>query len=328
MISVIVPVYNSERWLRRCVDSILAQTYTDFELLLIDDGSTDNSGVICDEYASLDSRVSIFHKPNGGVSSARNLGLDKANGEWVTFIDADDWIEFNMFENYLKYAHSKINLLFGGHNNYFADGRVETKHLPSVCIDKSNFDSYYSKYEFQWRTSPWAKFYKKSTIDSLGLRFDSKMKIGEDAIFLYRFMIYEGVFRLVPVYGYNYNFEVSSSLTKKTYEYNQEIYFYDNIKAVVKDLNDAFAFKSLETVSNLDKLLGYYTNRILNSLYITSELSQRKRINIIKHLDICLLINSFYARGIKEQFLYMLLKMRMYTLYDILRKMKKVIYDI
>ena len=75
-ISVIVPVYNAEKWLRRCVDSILAQTYTDFELLLIDDGSTDGSGAICDEYAEKDSRVKVFHKPNGGVSSARNLGLD------------------------------------------------------------------------------------------------------------------------------------------------------------------------------------------------------------------------------------------------------------
>ena len=75
-ISVIVPVYNAEKWLRRCVDSILAQTYTDFELLLVDDGSTDGSGAICDEYTAKDSRVRVFHQPNGGVSSARNLGLD------------------------------------------------------------------------------------------------------------------------------------------------------------------------------------------------------------------------------------------------------------
>lgn len=89
-ISVIVPVYNAEKYLHRCIDSILSQTFTDFELLLIDDGSKDKSGAICDEYAAKDSRVRVFHKENGGVSSARNLGLDYANSEWIAFVDADD----------------------------------------------------------------------------------------------------------------------------------------------------------------------------------------------------------------------------------------------
>ena len=89
MVSIIVPVYNTEKFLHRCIDSILAQTYTDFELLLIDDGSKDSSGAICDEYAVKDARVRVFHKENGGVSSARNLGLDNAKGEWITFVDSD-----------------------------------------------------------------------------------------------------------------------------------------------------------------------------------------------------------------------------------------------
>lgn len=91
-VSIIVPVYKAEKYLNRCIDSILAQTFTDWELLLIDDGSTDRSGDICDEYAKKDTRIRVFHKENGGVSSARNLGLDSAQGEWVTFIDADDYI--------------------------------------------------------------------------------------------------------------------------------------------------------------------------------------------------------------------------------------------
>ena len=84
-ISVIVPVYNSEKTLARCVDSILSQTFSDFELLLVDDGSTDSSGKMCDDYALKDHRVHVFHKKNGGVSSARNLGLDHANGKWIAF---------------------------------------------------------------------------------------------------------------------------------------------------------------------------------------------------------------------------------------------------
>ena len=97
-ISVIVPVYNVEKYLHRCVDSILAQTFTDFELLLINDGSKDSSGVICDEYAAKDSRVLVFHKENGGVSSARNMGLDNAKGEWISFVDSDDWVEKEYLE--------------------------------------------------------------------------------------------------------------------------------------------------------------------------------------------------------------------------------------
>ncbi len=97
-ISVIVPVYKAEKYLHKCVDSLLAQTFRDFEVLLVDDGSPDRSGVICDEYARRDRRVKVFHKANGGVSSARNKGIDEARGEWITFVDSDDWLSLNTIE--------------------------------------------------------------------------------------------------------------------------------------------------------------------------------------------------------------------------------------
>lgn len=104
-ISVIVPVYNAEKYLQCCVDSILAQTFTDFELLLIDDGSRDRSGEICDEYARKDVRVKVFHKENGGASAARNLGLDHANGYYVAFVDSDDYLS-------AEYLHSFYNIIY------------------------------------------------------------------------------------------------------------------------------------------------------------------------------------------------------------------------
>ena len=97
-ISIIVPVYKAELYLHRCLDSILAQTLTNFELLLIDDGSLDGSGRLIDEYAKKDKRVKSFHKVNGGVSSARQFGLDRAVGEYVIHVDPDDWVEPNMLE--------------------------------------------------------------------------------------------------------------------------------------------------------------------------------------------------------------------------------------
>ena len=104
LISIIIPIYNTEKYLPRCIDSILAQTFRDFELLLINDGSTDNSGTICDEYVKKDSRIRVFHKENGGASSARNMGLDNAQGEWIAFIDSDDWIDTTMYESMFTIA--------------------------------------------------------------------------------------------------------------------------------------------------------------------------------------------------------------------------------
>lgn len=104
MISVIVPVYNVEPYLRKCLDSILAQTYRDLEILIIDDGSTDGSGRICDEYGEKDNRIKVFHTENKGLSCARNFGLDNANGDWIGFVDSDDWIEPDMYEVLIKRA--------------------------------------------------------------------------------------------------------------------------------------------------------------------------------------------------------------------------------
>ena len=98
LISVIVPVYKVELYLRQCVDSLLAQTYSNLEIILVDDGSPDGCPAICDEYARKDSRVRVIHKPNGGLSDARNVGLDAARGEYIGFIDSDDWVMPDMYE--------------------------------------------------------------------------------------------------------------------------------------------------------------------------------------------------------------------------------------
>lgn len=106
LLTVIIPVYNTEKYLRACIDSVLKQSYTDFELLLINDGSTDASGKICDEYVLKHARVKVFHKENGGVSSARNLGLDHAIGDWICFVDSDDEVLEDALQNYVDCVKS------------------------------------------------------------------------------------------------------------------------------------------------------------------------------------------------------------------------------
>lgn len=103
MISIIVPVYNVEKYVRKCLDSVVNQAYKDLEILIVDDGSTDGSGKICDEYKK-DDRVKVFHTENRGLSAARNYGIDRAHGEWIGFVDSDDWIEPDMYEVLLKSA--------------------------------------------------------------------------------------------------------------------------------------------------------------------------------------------------------------------------------
>ena len=123
IISVIVPAYNVEKYLARCVDSILDQTYEKLEVILVDDGSPDNCGAICDDYAAKDSRVKVIHKENGGLSSARNAGLEAATGEYIAFVDSDDWLEQDAYEHLMKVMERHhAPLVCGG--RYDVDGRT------------------------------------------------------------------------------------------------------------------------------------------------------------------------------------------------------------
>ena len=185
-ISVIIPVYNAESTLRRCVDSVLAQTFTDFECLLINDGSKDRSGEICDEYAARDSRIRVFHKENGGVSSARNVGLDNATGEWIAFVDSDDWVGEKYLESFSEYLDA--DLIIGGYM------RVKNNEI----LNDNYWDFipeglYYSREKFLESNLslrvfrvPWAKLFKRSIAENL--KFDIKIRVGEDSIYVMEYL--------------------------------------------------------------------------------------------------------------------------------------------
>ena len=123
-LSIIVPVFNTEQYIPRCIGSILSQSFTDFELLLIDDGSTDGSGDICDEYAEKDNRVHVFHKENGGVSSVRNLGLDEAKGEWACFVDSDDELLPNGLQIMVDGISEEVDLVMAGYETFDDNGAL------------------------------------------------------------------------------------------------------------------------------------------------------------------------------------------------------------
>lgn len=160
-LSIIVPVYKVEQYIHKCVDSILNQTFTDFELILVDDGSPDNCGNICDEYAQKDKRVRVIHKENGGVSQARNLGIDEAKGEYISFIDPDDWIALDMYEKLFDFIGkedldvvcfevyevkgSKCSASFRFNEDKFMNGQTALRNILVDIIDNSPCNKVYKK---------------------------------------------------------------------------------------------------------------------------------------------------------------------------------------
>lgn len=199
-ISVIVPVYNTEKYLHRCVDSILAQTFTDFELLLVNDGSTDGSGAICDEYAQKDSRVRVFHKENGGVSSARNIGIDNAQGDWITFIDSDDRIEHRHL--YLLYEARTENFSMSSYI-YEKKGIQEYECLNDelIILSSENLSNILMKGAFM---TPICKLFNREIIESNKLRYDEEITSREDTLFVWMYLLKIDKVKTISEFTYHY----------------------------------------------------------------------------------------------------------------------------
>ena len=168
LITIIVPVYKVEQYLHKCVDSILAQTYTNIEVILVDDGSPDNCGKICDKYAEKDKRVKVIHKANGGLAEARNVGLDIAHGEYLGFIDSDDWIELDMYEElYTALTGSNADLSMCGLNLIYKKNIVQIGiyDKPQIIENEELMRRYFT--ESAILSSACNKLYRKKLFDRL-----------------------------------------------------------------------------------------------------------------------------------------------------------------
>ena len=167
LVSIIVPIYNVKDYLDRCILSLKNQTYSDIEILLIDDGSTDDSGYICDKYASKDDRIHVFHKENGGVSSARNCGLESANGSFICFVDADDWVESDYVEKLLNCAiENNSDIVCCG---YYTAQDTKQKEI-SKQYEFREYDTEEALrklYQYEMTDYPWDKLYRKELWDDI-----------------------------------------------------------------------------------------------------------------------------------------------------------------
>lgn len=225
LFSIIVPVYNVSQYLGNCLKSIAEQSYTDWECILVDDGSTDNSGLICDEFSKKSQRFVIVHKENEGVSCARNTGLDISKGQWLIFIDSDDYIQKDYLHDLAECIKHDVDFVFTGYT-IFQDNQIirkarykfgvhtadERREVVSVILSSG---------------TPWAKAYKNDIVKKNGLKFDRNLSISEDRMFLYDYLPYVKSVCISDKTDYYYRQNPNSiSFTKRNpteYVYRQDI---------------------------------------------------------------------------------------------------------
>lgn len=321
MVSVIVPVYNSSRYLHRCIDSILYQSFNDFEVLLVDDGSTDNSGEICDEYAAKDSRVRVFHKENGGVSSARNVGLDNAVGEWVTFIDSDDWIDqdFGSIIKCLRDESVIVDIIISYPKSYTKCSLIMPDEQYEGLILSNDFQLLFSECRIDKYTYVWSKFYRKLFLDSENLHFDELISIGEDHVFLYSCLLKAKAVYSSPRKYYNYRY-VEEGLSKRLYPIDTEFYGYNRLYTLISTMILQMKITDDAIQKQIKGALAHYLWRVLQALYVC-HINRKKRMDILCSLDFSLL-NYNHCNLLKRCLLRMLFSHKGLFFYDGLKNLQ------
>lgn len=234
-ISIIIPVYNSSNYLRRCLDSILSQSFDRWECILVDDGSTDGSSIICDEYVSKDARFKVIHQANSGVSKARNAGINAAKGNWIGFVDSDDWIESETYEiAYNEAIKNNADMVQWGYCR--SDGENDY----AFCVYKSEFDL--SKFTDNLKENePYFGFIltltKRELILENNIFFPTDMSMGEDYIFSLKcYLSTKNIYNIKNKYFYHY-FQNPKSACHSTSEKNRnaQIYFIKIFEDMIKE---------------------------------------------------------------------------------------------
>lgn len=278
-LSIIIPVYNAEAYLDECLHSILTQSFPDYELILIDDGSNDNSGKICDKYANLNNSIRVLHLRNGGASAARNRGLDIASGKYVWFIDADDWIDKD-FLNSLNWDMMP-DILFFGYKNISKTSR-ETCQIQSYDITyRENFgdviDSLFT-HRNQYFGFSWNKIFRRSIIENHNIRFRENLIIKEDEVFTLEYCKHISNISILSATPYNYRIlqdSVSHSPRKKRNMYELATFLDKEIKdyRYPHQLSQSFT-----------KAIAYYYREAIKEKYKDPELGKviRNYISFIK----------------------------------------------
>ena len=296
IISIIVPVYNVEKYLKRCVESILEQTMKEIEIILVDDGSPDNCPTMCDEYAAKDARVKVVHKENGGLGFARNSGLDIASGEYVAFVDSDDYITNDMCEKLYEAAiRNKADIVYGGvwkkdnssdECKSISDFKEEmvwggNEQVTTFLLNLVGTECTYKK-DTIMEVSVWKALFKKSIFDEKNIRFVSERQfISEDLIFDIDFIPYAKCIVVIPdcIYYYCYNPDSLSKVFRKDrFVKGKELY-----KEVEKKLSILYSEKIYR--KHLDRLLIARSRAIAHQIaHCYKNLGKKEAKNLLEQI--------------------------------------------
>lgn len=308
-ISIIVPVYNVEAYLERCIESILSQTYTNFELLLIDDGSTDASGYLCDQLALRDKRIRVIHKENGGLSAARNTGIDHASSDLIGFIDSDDYIDEDMYETlYCQLRESNADLSMCGHYDVFHQipekqvSEIKTWNLSSEEAIKMVMEAKVLS------VTAVNKLYKKELFNHLKFEVG---KIAEDAFIMIRLL--DQCQKVVATNEKKYYYvhrENSITTQKFSLKFLNVIEAYEQNANIIREHYPAIA--DVATM-RLNWAYFYVLDRLLIDSDFKDKLLEDKLINYLKQNRVNILKDSRFTNARKISFLALLFSRKLYT---------------
>lgn len=335
-ISVIIPVYKVEKYLDRCLQSVTKQTYDNLEIILVDDGSPDNCPQICDEWAKKDNRIIVIHKENAGVSSARNLGLDKATGEYVTFVDSDDTIDESMYEKMMKLMKDNVDLVFCRFKFISLNGEIENVkeiNITELEKDKNNVESFYyrpTKYYKNQNTmgSIWRVIFRNKLLKTNNLNFNTGIKIQEDKEFVLRVLNCCNGVKVLDENLYNYYQTPNSALTNSK-NYKNIVYshqtLYDN-ELITLSNNKNISKKTLDIIKRkcaIDYLTTIFYRHILGNAP-KNEIKNLYKDPFIKKLlkNGKIVFNTKFI-SYKKQICYCLIKMRMIPILKLMLKIFK-----
>lgn len=314
-ISVIVPVYRVESYLRRCVDSVLAQSFTDFDLVLVDDGSPDNCGAICDEYAAKDPRITVIHKENGGLSDARNAGIEWAftnsDSEWITFIDSDDWVRPEYID-YLFRAVTETGSSLSICRYVETDGSPDVgTEFPAFSVETRETEAFFCESRVNAIVA-WGKLYKKT--DFTDIRFPVG-KIHEDEFTTYKLLFKYPEIAVVNIPLYCYFINPSGIINSK---WNRKrLALFDAIEEQLNYLS-VRGFKKAYTF--MIRAMNSYYNDYITEL-ISNNPKEKKAVKKCKHYLKRLIVSPDADRILSADSL----KRSHYTLYPKRIRLKKII---
>jgi glycosyltransferase involved in cell wall biosynthesis len=285
LISIVIPIYNAEGSLRKCVDSVLGQTYSNYELILVNDGSTDNSAEICMSFKD-NPKISVVNQQNSGVSSARNNGISKSKGDFVCFIDSDDWVEPTFLESFIDCFSNENELLVQDVSRDNSSKSYPNAGYIEKTVELSSLNELLVEFNLLRFGYPFGKFYSKSIIDSNNLKFEQDISYGEDLLFFISYLNHVEKIRFLPLLKYHY--WVDDNVNSLSHRYND---YGSEVKAFVKFCevcSKGFLGRdnSGEALHLLDAKKGLFLTRALESLYRPkTRQSFSRRIEVVKQLN-------------------------------------------